>query len=92
MSVKTESATIRARIDPDLKEEVETILAEIGLSSSDAIRMYYRQIKLLRGIPFDVKIPAPNPVTLAAMQDAETKTDLLQFDSAVDGLKALGLS
>ena len=61
--------TVRARIDADLKKDVEKILSEIGLSTSQAITMFMKGIKRERGIPFELKIP--NEETLAAMQDAE---------------------
>ena len=63
------NATVRARIDVELKEDVEKILSEIGLSTSQAITMFMKGIKRERGIPFELKIP--NEETLAAMQDAE---------------------
>ncbi len=43
---------IRARVAPELKAEAESILAQIGLSSSDAIRMFYSQVTMRRGLPF----------------------------------------
>ncbi len=63
------NATVRARIDAELKEDVEKILSEIGLSTSQAITMFMKGIKRERGIPFELKIP--NEETLAAMRDAE---------------------
>ena len=62
-------ATVRARIDSELKREVEQILSEIGLSTSQAITMFMKGIKRERGIPMELKIP--NEETLQAMQDAE---------------------
>ncbi len=62
-------ATVRARVDAKLKEDVEKILSEIGLSTSQAITMFMKGIKRERGIPFELKIP--NEETLQAMQDAE---------------------
>ena len=62
-------ATVRARIDADLKEDVEKILSEIGISTSQAITMFMKGIKRERGIPFELKIP--NEETLQAMRDAE---------------------
>ena len=50
-------ALINARIESDLKKDVETILKQLGLSATQAITMYYQQIKLNKGLPFDVKIP-----------------------------------
>jgi addiction module RelB/DinJ family antitoxin len=54
---KTE--TIRARIDPQLKREAESILKALGLSPADAIRLFYRRVTLRRGLPFAVESPMP---------------------------------
>ena len=62
-------ATVRARIDVDLKEDVEKILSEIGLSTSQAIGMFMKGIKRERGIPFELKIP--NEETLEAMKEID---------------------
>ena len=64
-------ATVRARIDVDLKKDVEEILSEIGLSTSQAITMFMKGIKRERGIPFELKIP--NETTLKAMQEAKDR-------------------
>ena len=60
---------IRARIDPDLKGRAESILHDLGLNASDAIRLFYTQITLNSGLPFSVKVP--NAETIQAMKDAE---------------------
>jgi len=51
------NAIIHTRINADLKAGAENILESIGISSSEAIRLFYKQIELHKGIPFDVKIP-----------------------------------
>lgn len=48
-------ATVRARVDANLKKEVEEILAEIGLSTSQAIVLFMKAIKREGGIPFELK-------------------------------------
>ena len=68
------NATVRARIDADLKHDVEVILSEIGLSTSQAITMFMKGIRRERGIPFELKIP--NEETLEAMKDAEMGTNM----------------
>jgi len=50
------SAMIRARIEPAIKEKAEAILKEIGLNASEAIGLFYHQVKLRNGLPFDVNI------------------------------------
>ena len=65
------AAIINTRIESSLKAQAETILNKIGLSSSEAIRLFYNQICLQKGLPFDLKIP--NATTLKAMQDADMR-------------------
>lgn len=62
-------ATVRARIDTNLKQEVEDILKQIGLTTSQAITLFMNKIKNERGIPFELKVP--NALTLQAMKDAD---------------------
>ena len=47
-------ATVRARIEPELKEEVEKLFKELGISTTEAINLFYRQVKLRNGFPFSV--------------------------------------
>lgn len=51
------SANLYARIEPDVKEQAEAILNALGIPASNAISMFYRQIILKKGIPFDVRLP-----------------------------------
>lgn len=63
------SETVRARVNSELKHDVEAVLDSLGLSMSDAIILFMSQIKLNRGIPFDIKLP--NRGTKKAMDDAD---------------------
>ncbi len=67
-------ATVRARIDAGLKEDVEKILSEIGLSTSQAITMFMKGIKRERGIPMELKIP--NEVTMQVIEDARNGVNM----------------
>lgn len=51
------TANLYARIEPDVKEQAESVLETLGISVSSAINMFYKQIILQQGIPFDVKLP-----------------------------------
>ncbi len=62
-------ATVRARVDSKLKEDVEDILSEIGLTTSQAITIFLKGVKRERGIPMELKVP--NETTLKAMQEAK---------------------
>jgi len=54
----SKSAMIRARIDPKLKKQAEEVLKSLGLNASEAISLFYSQIRYKQGIPFELKIPA----------------------------------
>jgi DNA-damage-inducible protein J len=67
MSLK--DAVVKARIEPDLKRESEAILARLGMNTTDAIRMFFAQIRLQQGLPFSVRIP--NAKTQSAIDELE---------------------
>lgn len=50
------NATVRARVDPELKEEVETIFKKLGLTTSQAINLFLTMVRREGGIPFDLKV------------------------------------
>ena len=73
---KTE--TLRTRMEPELKAQGETVLSAIGLSTTEAITMFFRQIVMRQGLPFEAKIP--NDETLEAFREAkETPEKLLRY-------------
>ncbi|MBR5220441.1 MAG: type II toxin-antitoxin system RelB/DinJ family antitoxin [Clostridia bacterium] len=63
------SANLYARIEPELKEQAEAILASLGIPASNAITMFYRQIILQRGLPFEVKLPPSALPDVSAMTE-----------------------
>lgn len=63
----TKSATVRARIEPKLKEETELIFEQLGISTTEAIRVFFKQVTLRKGLPFDVSLP--NAETIEALKD-----------------------
>lgn len=83
------SATIRARIEPELKHNVEHILGSLGVSTTDAITMFYKQIEMHQGLPFQVKIP--NKETIEALNDAEKGENLIACKDADDMFNKLGI-
>lgn len=65
------TAAVVVRVEPALKIKAERILYKIGISSSEAIRIFYTQVCLNEGIPFAIKVP--NKTTQKAMRDAELR-------------------
>jgi len=83
------TATIRARIEPRLKQEVEKLFREVGLTTTEAINLFYRQIKLLNGLPFNVVIP--NKKTEKVFKDTDAKRNLIRCEDADDMFGKIGI-
>jgi DNA-damage-inducible protein J len=70
----SKTATIQARINPDLKKKLQNILSSLNLSMSEAISLYLTQVTLNRGIPFEIRIP--NDLTLKTLEKTERGEEL----------------
>ena len=70
------TAVVKARIEPELKDEVESIFNELGLSTTEGVTLFYHQVKLRSGLPFEVAIP--NEVTLKTLQDTDAGKNLVR--------------
>lgn len=75
MSGKT--ANLYARIEPDVKEQAEAILDVLGIPASGAINMFYKQIILHKGLPFEVTIPDNKvPVSMRVLTKEQINEEL----------------
>lgn len=83
------TATVRARIEPTLKEDVEKLFNKMGLSTSEAIGLFYRQVKLKNGLSFNVVIP--NKTTEKVFKDTDADRNLIRCDDADDMFGKLGI-
>ena len=72
---------IHMRVSPELKSEADSILAKLGMSTTDAINIFLSQVILRGGLPFEVRLPSPNEATRTAMNDAENDNNLRRFHS-----------
>ena len=61
------TSVVYARIDTKLKENAESILAQLGITPSSAIQMLYSQIVLTKGMPFDLRLPDRKPTAIGGM-------------------------
>ncbi len=85
----TKKATVRARIEPRLKEEVENLFKRLGISTTEAITLFYRQVKMRNGLPFDVVVP--NKTTEKVLKDTDAGRNLVRFDDVDDMFEQLGI-
>jgi DNA-damage-inducible protein J len=77
MAAKTEM--IHARVDPKLKKSTEEIFSKIGLTTTEAIRLFLTQVRLHRGLPFPVS--TPNQETIKAMREVNDGKGLKEYRS-----------
>ena len=83
------SSTIRARIEPDLKDKAEHIFRKLGLTTTQAITLFYRQVELRNGLPFDVAIP--NETTRGTFEDTDAGRNLVVCKDADDLFRKLAI-
>ena len=72
------TATLNIRVNPDVKENAESVLAQLGIPMATAIDMYLKQISLVGGIPFSVVLPKAANSVNADMMSATYQKQLIQ--------------
>ena len=85
----SKSAMIRARLEPELKENAETVLRRLGLNATQAITMFYKQVELRDGLPFDVVMPTPT--TKRTFDATDAGRNLVLCEDADDMFDKLGI-
>lgn len=79
------TSAVYARIDTKLKDNAESILAQLGISPSSAIQMLYSQIVIQNGMPFDLKLPLSSPVAIGSLSREEIDAELIK---GIESLKS----
>lgn len=65
------TSNVFARVEPEIKEEAEEILEQLGIPMSNAVGMFLRQIVMQRGIPFEMKLPKKAPLAYGSLTKEE---------------------
>ena len=73
------SQMIRARVEPRLQHDAQAVLDELGMTPTEAITLFYKQVTLYRGLPFPVRIP--NATTRKALREARSRKNTESFES-----------
>ena len=73
------TSVVHARIEPETKRKAEAVLRKLGVTPTEAIRIFYRQISLRRGLPFPVAIP--NERTVRTIEKSRRGKDIQEFGS-----------
>jgi len=85
----SKSAMVRARLEPELKEHAEEVFLHLGLSVTQAITLFYKQVEIRQGLPFNVVIPTR--VTIKTFEATDADRDLIICKDAEDMFNKLGI-
>ena len=84
---KTE--VVRARISPELKRNVEVLLSKLGLTTTQAITLFFQQMELRNGLPFPVELP--NKETRGVFEKTDRGEELVECEDADDMFRKLNI-
>lgn len=82
------NAFVRARIDESIKNEAAAVLATMGLTVSDVVRITLTKVANDKALPFQL---TPNPETVATLERSARGEDIHQADNAEELFDQLGL-
>lgn len=75
-----QDAVVRARVDSTLKNDTEKVFDKLGLTTTEAIRLFLAQVKLRGGLPFEVRLPTDNSDLLLASSSRQAAVDSVYDD------------
>ena len=81
------TTTVRARIEPDWKSEVEELLSNLGVTTTEAITMFFSQIRLRKGFPFPIEMP--NDTTRRTFEATDSEYELHAYSTVDEMFKAV---
>lgn len=70
------TSNVFARVEPEVKEQAEIILNQLGIPMSNAVGMFLRQVVIQRGIPFDIKLPANKPISVSELTKEQLNAEI----------------
>ena len=70
------TSNVFARVEPEIKEQAEQVLEQLGIPMSNAVSMFLRQVVLQRGIPFEMKLPDCKPLALGTLTKEQLDAEL----------------
>jgi DNA-damage-inducible protein J len=84
------TTNINIRTEPELKQKVENLFSQFGITVSDAVNIFFHQSLMQGGLPFQMQIPQYNAETLAAIDDVNNNRNLSPaFDNMDDLMRSL---
>lgn len=72
------TSNIYVRVEPNIKEQAEIVLEQLGIPMSNAVSIFLRQVVMQNGLPFEVKIHGSRPIAIADMSEAQFNMEMLK--------------
>ena len=85
----SKTSMVRARIQPRLKAQAEKVFNRLGLNATQAITLFYKQVELREGLPFEVAIPTA--ATKRTFESTNAGRDLIVCEDLDDMFEKLGI-
>lgn len=70
------TSNIFARVEPEVKEQAEQVLEQLGIPMSNAIGLFLRQVIIQRGIPFELKLPQIKPLSIGTLSEEQFNAEI----------------
>lgn len=83
------TANIFARVEPEIKEQAEKVLEQLGIPMSNAIGLFLRQVVLQRGIPFEMKLPQNKPLSVEELSEEQFNAEIEKGLADLNGGKVV---
>ncbi|MDO4477410.1 MAG: type II toxin-antitoxin system RelB/DinJ family antitoxin [Lachnospiraceae bacterium] len=79
------TANVFVRVEPEIKEQAESVLDQLGIPMSNAVGMFLRQVVLQNGIPFEMKLPRTKPLAYQSLSKAQFD---MEIEKGISDVKA----
>jgi DNA-damage-inducible protein J len=70
------TSSIYTRLEPEIKEQAEQILAKLGIPVANAVNLFLHQVVLRKGIPFEVSLPQNEPMMYSVLSTEQLNTEI----------------
>lgn len=85
------TSNIYVRVEPNIKEQAEIVLEQLGIPMSNAVSIFLRQVVMQNGLPFEVKIHGSRPIAMADMSEAQFNMEMLKAQNDFEKGKTYSL-
>lgn len=85
------TSNIYVRVEPNIKEQAEIVLEQLGIPMSNAVSIFLRQVVMQNGLPFEVKIHGSRPIAIADMSEAQFNMEMLKAQNDFEKEKTYSL-